>query len=139
MPLTSLYTLPRDILANQRKERKAFLQAHNWELDRFPLLKRLWWRHLLWPCHLVTRTCSGLVQLFAIDCAERYCIVADRLFGGSRCQRFSETVNGKIAAIEEKNRQARKRFEAGLIRSTQMWLSLEEMKQKKPNLPRIVN
>lgn len=131
MPLSSLYTLPRAILSNQRKERKVFLQAHNWELDRFLLAKRFWWRYLLWPCHFISRTCGGLAVLFAMDCAGAYCVIADRLLGGSRYERFEAVVDQKIAARNEKYRQARKRFEAGLIKSTQRRLYLESLKEGK--------
>jgi hypothetical protein len=130
---------PFKVWSNQCKERQAFLHAHDWELDRFPFIKRLWWRYLLWPCALVGTTGQIYLHLLVYKCVEAYCSIADRTFGGSRYRWFQDAISKKIASVNEHNRQARRRFEAGLITSTHVRLAMKEMSRQNSTVSKTVH
>jgi hypothetical protein len=130
---------PHKIWSSQQKERKAFLLAHNWELDHFPFIKRMWWGYFLWPYALVETTAKLYAFLLFYHCLEGYCVATDKLFGGSRIEKFDEVVNKKIASMNERNRQARKRFEDGLIKSTQVRIAMENISRKGSTTSKVIH
>jgi len=72
--------------------------------SRFPILQRIWFRHLFWIGYFA----GGFLRLYLSDFrrtgAQTYCKLADALLGGNRTERFLEARKQKLAELKARNR-----------------------------------
>jgi hypothetical protein len=97
------HTRPWNIWCRHRRQ---FLASSDWMLadSRFPILQRIWFRHLFWIGYFA----GGFLRLYLSDFrrtgTQAYCKLADAVLGGNRAERFLEARKQKLAELKARNR-----------------------------------